>query len=244
MNFKIFFSKLLFVCIPNVVMCPAFSAVGSGLDTPLPKVGYVEVSTQSTLTTEGKTEVIEFFSYLCPHCNAIEDTLNDWVKSQGAKIVFRRVPVAFYPSMVPSQKFYYSLLFMGFEDRYRSNVFDFSMSDHQALANDARIFSLVQKFELNQIAFRKSFASLDVTNGIRNADVLRKQSKVREIPAILINRRYLISPSLTASASEKKGWFAARFLSASSERQVQSEMLNVVDQITKKETALAKVRKP
>ena len=44
----------------------------------------------------GKIEVVEFFCYGCPHCNAFEPTLDAWAKKLPADVVFRRVPVALH----------------------------------------------------------------------------------------------------------------------------------------------------
>ena len=41
----------------------------------------------------GKIEVIEFFWYGCPHCNAFEPALEAWAKKLPADVAFRRVPV-------------------------------------------------------------------------------------------------------------------------------------------------------
>ena len=47
--------------------------------------------------TGKKIEVIEFFSYGCPHCAEFEPVLMDWVKAQPADVAVRRVPVMFQP---------------------------------------------------------------------------------------------------------------------------------------------------
>ena len=58
----------------------------------------------------GKIEVIEFFWYGCPHCNAFEPTVEAWVKKLSADVSFRRVPVAFRDEpFVAHQKIYYAL---------------------------------------------------------------------------------------------------------------------------------------
>ena len=44
----------------------------------------------------GKIEVIEFFWYGCPHCYAMEPTVNAWLKTAPKDVVFKRVPA--YPS--------------------------------------------------------------------------------------------------------------------------------------------------
>ncbi|HMT65942.1 MAG TPA: thiol:disulfide interchange protein DsbA/DsbL, partial [Ottowia sp.] len=38
----------------------------------------------------GKIEVIEFFWYSCPHCNAFEPALEAWVKNLPKDVSFRR----------------------------------------------------------------------------------------------------------------------------------------------------------
>ena len=39
----------------------------------------------------GKIEVVEFFWYSCPHCNAFEPKLVSWIQRQPADVVVRRV---------------------------------------------------------------------------------------------------------------------------------------------------------
>ena len=71
----------------------------------------------------GKIEVVEFFWYSCPHCNAFEPTLNQWVKKLPKDIAFRRVPIAFNDTFVPQQRLYYTLEAMGLLDKLHAKVF-------------------------------------------------------------------------------------------------------------------------
>ena len=54
----------------------------------------------------GKVEVIEFFWYGCPHCYEFEPTIEAWVKKQGDKIDFKRIPVAFRDDFVPHSRLF------------------------------------------------------------------------------------------------------------------------------------------
>ena len=57
---------------------------------------YSELKTRAPVDTPAdKVEVIEFFWYSCPHCNAFEPALNTWLKAQPKDVVVKRVPVAF-----------------------------------------------------------------------------------------------------------------------------------------------------
>ena len=56
---------------------------------------------QSTSVKPGQIEVIEFYWYGCPTCNALEPYVVDWEKQQPSNVVFRRVPIA-----LPNTEFY------------------------------------------------------------------------------------------------------------------------------------------
>ena len=61
----------------------------------------------------GKVEVVEFFGYWCPHCNAFEPELETWLKRLPSNVSFKRVPVAFNQVHEPLQKLYYALESLG-----------------------------------------------------------------------------------------------------------------------------------
>src|SRR4051812_41392855 len=77
-----------------------------------------------TEAPQGKIDVIEFFWYSCPHCNAFEPMLHAWVKKLPADVSLRRIPVAFRDEMVPQQRLFYTLDSMGKVDELHSKVFD------------------------------------------------------------------------------------------------------------------------
>jgi protein dithiol oxidoreductase (disulfide-forming) len=62
---------------------------------------------------KGKVEVVEFFWYSCPHCNAFEPELNAWLGKLPPTVDFKRVPVRFRADFEPQQRLYYSLDVMG-----------------------------------------------------------------------------------------------------------------------------------
>jgi thiol-disulfide isomerase/thioredoxin len=71
----------------------------------------------------GKIEVVEFFWYNCPHCNAFEPTLETWIRRAPKDVVIRRVPVAFSSAYQGQQRLYYALEAMNLVDKVHAKVF-------------------------------------------------------------------------------------------------------------------------
>ena len=61
---------------------------------PVEGTHYVRLGQPVPVAGNGKIDVVEFFWYGCPHCNAFEPTLDAWAKTLPADVAFRRVPVA------------------------------------------------------------------------------------------------------------------------------------------------------
>ena len=84
---------------------------------------------------QGKIEVIEFFWYNCPHCNAFEPKLDAWTRKLPPDVVLKRVPVAFRDDFVPQQRLYYTLEAMGKLEELHAKVFN---TIHRAPAGRTR----------------------------------------------------------------------------------------------------------
>ena len=81
---------------------------------PVEGVHYLRLSKPAPVSAPtGKIEVVEFFWYGCPHCNALEPALEAWVRRLPTDVAFRRVPVAFSATHETHQKLYYALEAMG-----------------------------------------------------------------------------------------------------------------------------------
>ncbi|HXC39679.1 MAG TPA: thiol:disulfide interchange protein DsbA/DsbL, partial [Burkholderiales bacterium] len=110
----------------------------------------------------GKVEVIEFFWYSCPHCNAFEPKLDAWVKKLPPDVVLKRVPVAFRDDFVPQQRLYYTLEAMGKVDELHAKVFRAIHTERQAINREDLIVEWVGKQGLDQAKFKELYNSFSV----------------------------------------------------------------------------------
>jgi thiol:disulfide interchange protein DsbA len=138
----------------------------------------------------GKIEVIEFFWYSCPHCNAFEPKLNAWIQKLPGDVVVKRVPVAFRDDFVPQQRLYYALEALGKLDTLHSKVFHTIHVERNSLQREEPILEWADKQGLDKAKFKEVYNSFSVSSKARRAAQLQEQFKVSGVPALGIAGRY------------------------------------------------------
>lgn len=149
--------------------------------------------------SQGKIEVIEFFWYSCPHCNAFEPQLQSWIKRLPADVSLRRVPAAFRDGMVPQQRLFYTLEAMGKVDELHGKVFDAIHKERLNLARDAEILEWAGKQGLDAQKFQELYASVPISGKARRAVDLQDMYQVQGVPSLGIAGRWYTDGSLTGS---------------------------------------------
>lgn len=147
-----------------------------------------------------KVEVTEFFWYSCPHCSALEPALEAWVKKQGDKINFKRVPVAFRDSFIPQQKLYYSLEALGWVNALHGKVFRAIHVERQPLDTDKQIADFIAKQGVDTKKFAETYNSFGIQSKVQRATQLQAAYKVDGVPMIAIDGRYITSPSIIGAS--------------------------------------------
>lgn len=145
----------------------------------------------------GQIEVVEFFWYSCPHCNAFEPAFEAWAKKLPKDVTLRRIPVMFRPDFEPQQRLYYSLEAMGKLPELHTKVFNAIHVDKQELTTADQIATWVAKQGLDKTKFVEMFNSFSVTNKVRKATQLQDLYKVDGVPALGVAGKYYTSGELS-----------------------------------------------
>ena len=138
----------------------------------------------------GKIEVIEFFWYSCPHCNAFEPALEAWVKNLPKDVSFRRVPVAFRDDFAPQQRLFYTLEAMGKLDEMHGKVFTTIHAERKPLDREDQILAWVGANGLDAAKFKELYNSFAISTKARKATQAQDAFKVQGVPALGIAGRY------------------------------------------------------
>jgi protein dithiol oxidoreductase (disulfide-forming) len=150
----------------------------------------------------GKIEVLEFFSYACPHCAAFEPTVDAWSKKVPADVVFHRVPAPFLMNAENFMKTYYALDTMGQVGAMQRKIFTAVHVDRLHLDKPADIAALAGKNGIDATKFFDVFNSFSVATSVTRAKKLAAAYKLDGVPTMIVNGHYTTSPS-QAGGSEQ-----------------------------------------
>ncbi len=187
-----------------------------------------QVLPQKQETPAGKqVEVVEFFAYYCPHCNAFEPLLQEWVKKQGDNIVFKRVHVGAGPRIVPQQRLFYALEALGLLGQYHEKAFAAIHQQRLRFQDDDEVIEWAVKSGIDRARFVDAYRSFGVQGKLRRAAAMMDAYKVDHWPFVAIDGRFVTSPSMA-----NQGGSTAR-----TETEQQQVALQVMDALVAKAQA-------
>jgi protein dithiol oxidoreductase (disulfide-forming) len=147
----------------------------------------------------GRVEVIEFFWYACPHCNAFEPRLEQWIAKLPKDVSLRRVPVAFRDDFVPQQRLFYALEAMGKVDELHKKVFYAIHVEKRSLNTQASIGEWLASQGVDRTKFDELYGSFAIQAKATRATKLQNDYKVGGVPALGIAGRFYTDGSLAQS---------------------------------------------
>ena len=188
---------------------PALALMSASAFTPMtqaqgfkPNAGtdyYVLEKPAAVEAPAGKIEVVEFFWYSCPHCNAFESALDAWSKKLPKDVVLRRVPVAFQDSFAPQQRLFFSLEAMGLLPKLHAKVFNAIHVERLNLAKGEAIIDWVAQQGVDKTKFTEQFNSFSIASKASKATQLQNSYRVEGVPALGIAGRFYTDGSIAKS---------------------------------------------
>ena len=141
----------------------------------------------------GKVEVLEFFSYGCPHCAEFAPLLSIWISRQSADVVVRKVPVTFGRAAWSNvARLYYALEATGDLARLEGDIFKAIHADRINLFDEKTLQDWLQKKGVDARKFSEVFTSFGIMSKVKRGDQLAQAYKIQGVPALAVEGRYLV----------------------------------------------------
>jgi thiol:disulfide interchange protein DsbA len=140
-----------------------------------------------------KIEVIEFFSYGCPHCNDLEPFLQAWVKTLPPDVQFRRVPVMFQDRWKALAKAYFTLDAMGEDIKLSPELFKAVHVSGLPLYQDKAFFDWAASKGLDRAKVVDTYNSFGIDSKMKRAAVLAQEYNVQAVPTLVVDGKFVTS---------------------------------------------------
>jgi protein dithiol oxidoreductase (disulfide-forming) len=136
--------------------------------------------------SSSKIEVIQFFSYGCPHCYDFEPMVSKWAAQLPKDVVYQRVPISLgYPQWAALAKAYYALEATRHLEKldaalYKAVHNGVALGDVDSIARWAG----TQGVDANQIA--NAMKSFSVDTKTAQAEDLAAQHSIDSTPSLMV----------------------------------------------------------
>jgi len=168
-----------------VPVLPAF-AQGAGGD-------YTPITPAQPTESPGKIEVLEFFSYGCPHCAEFSPQLAAWAAKLPGDVVLRKVPVGFGRAAWNNVgRLYYALEATGDAARLEGDIFKAIHLEHVNLFDEKTALDWIAKRGVDGKRFADTYNSFSVQSRVRRGDQLAQAYRVTGVPALAVEGRFLV----------------------------------------------------
>ena len=154
-------------------------------------------------TTSGRMEVLEFFSYGCPHCHEFSEPFERWSRKQPKDVVVRRVPVTFgRPQWVVLGRLFYTIQLMKLP-ALDAGAFVAIHQQGRTLYDDQSVLQwAASQPGVDANKFKEVYFSQEVTNAMKKADAMAISYQIDAVPSIIVGGRYKMLQQRGASFSD------------------------------------------
>ena len=155
----------------------------------VPNKDYRLLDKPQPVETGKKIEVIEFFSFSCPHCRDIEPILSAWIKNLPADVQLRRIPAQFSPPWVGTAKVWYTLDAMN-EGKLVPDVFAAIHNQNQRLDQDKAFFDWAASKGLDRKRVEDMYNSFAINGKVARAKSQLQTYGINSVPNFVVDGKY------------------------------------------------------
>lgn len=153
-----------------------------------------------------RIEVVEVFSYGCPHCYEFEPTIEEWRARQLSDVQFRRLPAVFRNEWVILAQAFYAAEALGVTNKVNRPIFEAIHLKGLNPAHDPTVLADVFKEAagIDGEEFLKVLNSFGVRSKVQQADAQGRMYRLAGVPTLIVAGKYTVyGQSLTGTGADR-----------------------------------------
>ena len=158
---------------------------------------YFVIEPPQVTTTGDKIEVVEAFSYACPHCNEVSPMVEDIKKRLPANAEFVMMPVQFgFEAWKTFARAFYTAQALGLVEKTHLDLFRWIYADRKIDIQSptfAALADFYSKYGVSAEDFIATSRSFAIEAKLKRNDAMIKAYGVDGTPEFIVNGKYRIS---------------------------------------------------
>lgn len=151
---------------------------------------YFVIDPPQPTATGSQVEVLEVFSYACPHCAHFQPYAEQIKHALPAYATFAYMPAVFNAQWEPYARAFYAAQSLGVLDATHQALFDALHRDHQPLRTLDDLASFYAQHGVDKAKFLATASSFEVESKLSRARDIVKGDGIDGTPTIVVNGKY------------------------------------------------------
>lgn len=185
-------AALLFAGIASAADAPAAAATPAAPNWQ-EGTNYFLVDPPQATASGDKIEVLEVFSYACPHCAHFQPYAEQMKQSLPAYAHFDYMPAVFNASWEPFARAYYAAQSMGVVDKTHQALFDALHRDHIPLRSIDDLAGFYAEHGVDRAKFLATASSFEVDSKLQRSMDIVKNDGIDGTPSIVVDGKYRVT---------------------------------------------------
>jgi thiol:disulfide interchange protein DsbA len=153
---------------------------------------YTLIEPPQPTSTGDKVEVVEVFSYACPHCAHFQPYADELKSKLPANAQFVLIPAVFNPSWEPFARAFYTAQTLGLVDKTHQALFDALHRDHLPLGSLEALANFYAGYGASSGNFLSTANSFVIDAKMSHGADLIRSYGIEATPTLVVNGKYRI----------------------------------------------------
>jgi len=164
---------------------------------------YVVLDKPVATRDSSKVEVIEMFSYGCPHCYEFEPLVKGWGNDQADDVDFWYFPAVWNRPMKLYARAFYTAQELGVSDKVHMPLFTAIVIENKNIRDEVDLANFFSKYGVDKKVFSETFNSSKVNELANKAEERVRSYKPVGVPEIVVNGKYRVDRMRAGGMAEK-----------------------------------------
>lgn len=173
-------------------------------------VNYLPISpAQPTSAEVGEVEVLEFMWLGCPHCYALQPSIENWAKQKPAYVKFVQEHVMWGAPHRAHAKLLYTLQALKREDLVHKAFDEIHQRNNMLISlkgDDAETTAIQTAFAkangVSEADFKREYTSFAINTRLQRADELNRRYRIESVPEVIINGKYRTDETMAGGKAQ------------------------------------------